>query len=470
MIGRKDATATLLDCLESDRSHFVAVTGRRRVGKTYLVRQVLGEHFSFYATGLAKAVQRRQLEEFADALGRYGFRGRDTPKDWFDAFRRLRALLETSTADKKVVFLDELPWMDTRRSEFLSALEAFWNGWASARNDILLVVCGSATSWLVKNIFRNKGGLHNRVTRRINLQPFTLAECSLFLEARGVILSTYDLLEAYMVFGGIPYYLDLLDSQYSLAQSIGRECFGEGGQLRHEFDELYASLFAHHESHVQVVRALATRRIGLTRTDIEQATGLRNGGTLTAVLSDLEQCGFIVKVRPFGRKNRGALYQLIDFFTLFHITFIEKTDPDPAFWMKYGSTPAHSAWAGNAFELVCRVHLPQLLVALGVGAVITTATGWRSERSDPGAQIDLIIERADNVINLCEMKYAQEPYLISKSLDQAMRNRRAAFIDETGTRKAVHLTMITPFGLKRNMYSDSIQSQVTIESVINRRL
>jgi hypothetical protein len=332
-----------------------------------------------------------------------------------------------------------------------------------------LVVCGSATSWLVGNLFLNTGGLHNRVTRRIHLQPFTLSECREFFQAKGLEMGTSDLLEAYMVFGGVPYYLDLLEPQFSLTGNVGRLCFAATGQLRYEFDALYASLFDHSERHVALVRALAGKRMGLTRADLSRVAGLTNGGTLSKTLADLEQCGFITRIRPFGRKERGSLYQLIDFFTLFHLRFIEGTQPDTDHWLKFRSTPAHSAWAGNSFELVCRTHLPQLLVQLGVGAVITTASGWRSERSDPGAQIDLVIDRADNVINLCEIKYAPEPYLITKALDQAMRRRRSAFIEETGTRKAVHLTMVTPFGLKRNPYSDALQAQVSMEPVISGR-
>jgi hypothetical protein len=393
------------------------------------------------------------------------------PRDWFEAFRSLKALLEASAQPKKVVFLDELPWMDTRRSGFISALESFWNGWASGRSDILLVVCGSATSWLIGNLFGNSGGLRNRVTRRIHLQPFTLAECRALIDSNGVVMSTADLLEAHMVFGGIPYYLDLLDRRFSLAQNISRVRFGAAGQLRREFDGLYASLFRHSERHVQVVRALTAKREGLTREEILAATGLANGGRMSKTLTELEQSGFIVRVRPFGRKKRGSLYQLIDSFTLFHLAFIADSDPDPDFWLKYQSSPAHSAWAGNSFELVCRAHLPQLLAQLGVAAVITTATatGWRSQSSDPGAQVDLVIERADNVINLCETKYAGGPYAITKSLDQALRRRPAAFIAETGTRKAVHLTMVTPFGLTRNQYADAIQSQVTFEPIIEGR-
>ncbi|MDR1189739.1 MAG: hypothetical protein LBK95_20180 [Bifidobacteriaceae bacterium] len=466
MIGRMDEAGTLLGCLESEQPQFVAVTGRRRIGKTYLVREVLGDHFVFQSTGLAKGNQRRQLEEFGESLRRYGAADTPIPGDWFAAFRALRVLLEASRPGKKVVFLDELPWMDTRKSEFVSALESFWNGWASSRPDVLLVVCGSATSWLVGSLFLNTGGLHNRVTRRIHLQSFTLAECREFLEARGVAMGMTDLLEAYMVFGGVPYYLELLDKRYSLARSIGRECFSAGGQLRYEFDALYASLFEHSERHVQIVRALATKRKGVTRAEIVRATGLPDGGRLTKTLTDLEQCGFIGTVQPFERKKRGTLYKLIDFFTAFHLAFIESSDPDPEFWLKYAAGPAHSAWSGNAFELVCRAHLPQLLAELGVGAVITHASGWRSERSSPGAQIDLVIDRADNVINLCEIKYAPGPYLVSKSLDQAMRRRRSVFMDETGTRKAVHLTLVTPFGVRRNQYSDALQSQVSMEPVI----
>jgi hypothetical protein len=463
MIGRQDESQILRGCLESGESQFVAITGRRRVGKTYLVREVLGEQFAFHATGLQKADLEGQLASFTDALRRYGGDSAASPATWFDAFAMLRDLLETKDSSKKVVFLDEMPWMDTPKSGFLTALEWFWNSWAAWTHDIVLVACGSAASWIVTKLYRNTGGLYNRVTRRIWLQPFTLAECAEYCEQSGVKMSTMEMLECYMIFGGVPFYWDLLDKRYSLAQNVGRLCFADGGQLRHEFDSLYSSLFNHSERHVEVVRALGSKGKGLAREELVDIVPMVDGGTLNKTLKELEQSGFIRKYRPFGRRSRGSLIQLVDAFTLFHLRFIENSPTDTDYWLKQLPTGRHSAWTGVAFERVCLQHLPQLKVALGISGILASPSSWQSRSRD--AQIDLVIDRSDKVINLCEMKYASGEFRIDKALDEALRRRRETFRDETKTHKALHITMVTPFGVAHNEYWGGIQSEVTAEAL-----
>ena len=461
LIGRTEEVREFLACLDSPEAEFVAVTGRRRVGKTYLVRNVFAGRITFFVTGLARAGMKDQLENFGTALREQGGDDEGMPSSWMEAFRRLRTFLEGQRVPgKRIVFIDEMPWLDTPKSRFRTALEWFWNGWASAQPDVLLIVCGSATSWIVSKLFRDTGGLHNRVTRRIHLQPFTLAECVAFYAERGIVMSTTEILEAYMILGGIPFYLSRLDKSRSLAQNISRLCFREGGMLRTEFDDLYASLFARPEQHVRIVRALASRRCGLSREDIAAMTGISLGGGITRTLRELEQSGFIRSYQPFGRKARGTLYQLMDPYTLFYLTFIETEPADPDFWSKYAATSAHSAWAGNAFERVCLAHVPQIKAKLGIAGVIVAAHSWRSGTSDPGAQVDLVLDRRDGVVNLCEMKYARGAYAITKAADAAMRAKVSAFRAETRTRKAVHVTYVTTFGLTRNQYSGDIQSEV----------
>ncbi|MDR1187810.1 MAG: ATP-binding protein [Bifidobacteriaceae bacterium] len=465
LIGRVEEVATLRACFESPNSHFVAVYGRRRVGKTHLVKTLFQDDFAFYCTGLAKEGTRRQLANFADSLADSGESRSAPPQDWFEAFRRLRDLPRgRSSADKAVVFLDELPWMDTHKSDLTSALEWFWNAWAST-NDVLLIVCGSATSWLIRKVFADHGGLHNRVTRRVHLEPFTLAECEAFLEAKGVVMARKEIVEAYMVFGGIPFYFDQFDGRFSLAQNIGRLCFSRMGPLRHEYEELYASLFKQPDNHMKVVEALSRRGQGLRRDDIAAQTGLASGGGLSKVLKELEDSGFVRSYQPFGRKRQGALYQLIDSFTLFHFTFIENGSVDPDYWVKYASTGSHSAWSGYAFEKVVHWHERQVLARLGVLGVITRVQAWRSEQVKPGAQIDLVIDRADNVINLCEVKFATDEFAVAKALEQDLRRKRTAFVAETGTKKAIHWTMITTYGLARNAYRSAVQSEVTADDL-----
>ncbi|MDR0417714.1 MAG: ATP-binding protein, partial [Propionibacteriaceae bacterium] len=410
LIGRQREREALEDAFHSGRPEFVAVYGRRRVGKTFLIRSVFERDFTFFFTAAPQARKAEQLAAFAAALAEYG--GGEPPllADWTAAFTVLRRLVEKANRKRKVVFIDELPWLDTRGSGFLPALQSFWNGWASVQDDVMLVVCGSAASWIVKKIFRDRGGLHNRVTRRILLRPFTLAETKEFLEPSGLPVDTLSLLETYMTVGGIPYYLDLLSPKESLTQNIERLCFAPGGALRGEFNDLYPSLFRDPQRHLRVVRALAKKRVGLTREEIQQATRIPEGGGLTAVLEELELSGFIHRYEPYARKIRGSLFRLGDFFTLFHLAFIEGSrDNDPAYWQKTTQSQAYRTWRGYAFEQVCLSHLDQLRRALGIEAVIATAASWRSSSVKPGAQVDLLLDRADRVVTLCEMKFSESP-------------------------------------------------------------
>jgi hypothetical protein len=366
-----------------------------------------------------------------------------------------------------VVFFDELPWLDTKGSRFVPALEHFWNGWAAARDDIMLIVCGSAASWIVKKLFRNRGGLHNRITRRILLQPFTLAECRMYAEQAGFPADEVSLLETYMTFGGIPYYLSLMNRNNSLAQNVSRLCFSPGGELREEYKNLYASLFRNASRHILVVEALGKMKIGLMREEIKKETKIPEGGSLTEVLEELELSGFIRKYSSFSRKKKGVMYQLVDHFTLFHLAFIkDSSDDDPDYWMKKRETQAFRTWRGYAFEQVCLSHVWQIQKAIGVAGVITHVESWRSEKTDPGAQIDLLINRNDNVISLCEMKFSDSEFALTKKQAQEIRRKRNVFIEETGSKKAVHIALITPIGVTRNAYYDVVQSIITTEDLL----
>ena len=467
IIGRRKESEDLLDLFHSERSEFVAVYGRRRVGKTFLVNNLFESEFAFKMTAVLDDDMQGQLKNFASALKEYG--GPNVPDlmDWFTAFENLRTLIEKSKRKRKVVFIDEMPWLDTKGSRFIPALEHFWNGWASARDDIMLIVCGSAASWIAKKIFQNRGGLHNRVTKRILLRPFTLAECRRYAEQKKLPTDEVTLLETYMIFGGIPYYLSLLNKNYSLAQNVSRLFFSPGGELRDEYANLYASLFKNSARHRLVVEAMVKIKAGLSREDIVRATKLPDGGCLTVLLEELEMSGFIRKYTPFAKKKKGALYQLIDHFTLFHFNFIEGSpDSDPDYWMKKRETQAFRVWRGYAFEQVCFSHVEQIQKAIGVSGVITHVESWRSEKTEGGAQIDLLIDRADRVISLCEMKFSDSELIITQKQAQTIRNKRNVFLAETGTKKAVHIALVTPVGLRRNDYYDLAQSIVTVEDLV----
>ena len=467
IIGRKAEQETLFEYHNSDRSEFLAVYGRRRVGKTFLVRETLGADFVFYASGILEGATAVQIENFNKEILDFGGDGLIPAKNWNQAFSNLHALIDASARNgKKVVFLDEVPWMNTPKSGFLAALDHFWNRYASMRKDVFLIICGSASSWIIDNIVNNKGGLHNRLTGEIYLQPFTLRECEAYFLAKDIDIPRYHIAEAYMIFGGIPYYMDFFKSKYSVAQNVDEIFFKESAPLRNEYANVFRSLFRSADNHVRVIEALAERSYGKTRDEIMAATGMTMGGGLSKVLAELIASGFVREYQAFGKKKRDRLYQLIDPFTLFNLRFSAKRNAfSKDFWTRFCMTPAHAAWAGYAFEVLCLLHIQQIRRALGISGVLTEIYAWRSRSHDPGAQIDLVIERGDQVVNLCEMKYASSEYAIDKAYDINLRNKRSAFIAETHTRKAAQTTMITTYGLHKNAYQASVPYEITLDDL-----
>jgi len=482
MIGRERERADLEELIASDKSEFVAVYGRRRVGKTFLIRETCRYQFAFEHTGLkntltgedgtevpVKNAMRRQLVEFAVSLRRYGRTKKAVPKDWFAAFHLLEELLASQPDGRKVVFLDECPWMDTPRSDFLAALDHFWNGWCTMRKDIVLIICGSAASWVLNKIDEDVGGLHNRMSRHIYLRPFTLHECEEFARVKGVVMNRMQLLECYMILGGVPYYWDLLRRSMGMAQNIDALLFAPGAELRREYEHLYASLFRNPEPFVAIIRALSRRKCGLSRDEIVHAAKVPGNGKLTEMLKVLEQCDFIRAYVVPGRVRSGAIFQLIDNFTLFHFRFIEgHENPSAEFWRSFSGTQAACVWRGLAFERVALLHVAQIKRKLGISGVITRQYAWRhraADGDDEGAQIDLVIERNDAVTNLCEVKCTAEPFVISDEYDARLRGRREAFLAETGTRNAVHLTLVSASGIERNPSAFDVQSVVTLDDL-----
>ena len=473
MIGRIVEQQVLDQCLESDRAEFLVVYGRRRVGKTFLIREYFRERFSFYSTGVAGFKNREQLKAFHASLQGQGCQEKRIPKDWFEAFSRLRALLERPevlrhpTSRKRVVFLDELPWMDAARADFKPALDYFWNSWASTQKDLLLIVCGSATSWIIENLLADVGGFYNRITRQLHLSPFTLEECEALLKENRFVFTRRQIVECYMVFGGIPYYLNCLDRSISLAQNIEKLCFQETGQLHYEYDRLFSSLFRNPGKHLAIIEALAGKRGGMTRAELSVLPGIGNGESLTKALLELEQCGFIRKYTNFVTRKQGHYFQLIDPFTLFHLRFLRNQEITS--WLTWYGTPGYYSWCGNAFELVCLHHVPQMKVALGIFGIESSEYAWRSQQRESGTQVDLLIDRRDGIINICEMKFTESPFALDAAYEQHLRHRIDVFRQETGTKKAVHLTMVSASGLVNNAYADVAQ-QVLDENDLFRPL
>ena len=482
IIGRTREKRDLQNVIDSDKSEFVAVFGRRRVGKTFLVRETCRYRFAFEHTGLknftmtadgeqmpVRDAMKRQLREFHRSLQRYGCKKRAVPKDWYAAFHLLEDVLEEQEPGRKVVFLDECPWMDTPRSEFLGALDHFWNGWCTMRKDIVLIICGSAASWILNKIEGDVGGLHNRVTRHVYLRPFSLCECEEFVRAKGLVMTRKQIVEGYMVFGGIPYYWDVLSPDMSLAQNVDHLLFSGRGELANEYENLYASLFRKPAPYVSIIRALGTRRRGLTREEIGRLTGLPLNGDLTEMLKVLEQCDFIRTYATPGKVSRGRLYQLIDNFTLFYFKFVEgRAGRTPDFWTASQSSQSVRSWCGFAYERVALLHVEEIKRALGISGVVTRVYGWNYEaesEDDEGGQIDLVIERDDRVTNLCEVKFRKGLFAIDDDYALKLQTRRERYIEETGTGDAVHLTMITTEGIVRNAHRNDVQSEVILDDL-----
>lgn len=467
MIGREQETKLLKEYLNSDRSEFIAVYGRRRVGKTFFIRQVVGDKACFALTGMENADMKDQLTNFYFTLRRV-FPKATQPKSWIEAFDELETYLEKRPKGKKILVIDELPWLDTVRSKFIAALERFWNGWASARKDIKLIVCGSATSWMIDKIINNRGGLHNRKTHQIYVAPFTLNESQRYFRAYGFSYRQKEVAECHMVMGGVAYYYSLMRPEESVAQNIDRLFFAPNGELQNEFDNLYHSLYKKAGDHIAIVSAMASKAKGLTRKQLLEITKLNNNKKFTKMLEELEKCGFIRTYVPFGETKRDKLFQLTDAFTLFHFHFAKENKyQDEAFWTHSLNSSRYRAWSGYAFEILCLNHITQIKKALGISGIQSRACCWmwKGDGTNKGAQIDLVIDRADQTVNICEMKFSKSTYEITKSDDENFDNKMNVFLRQTKTKKSLMLTLITSFGITKNKYSGHVQNQVVIENL-----
>lgn len=453
VIGRDEEKTILTEALLTDSAELIAVFGRRRIGKTYLIRNHYKDYLKFELTGIHDASLKEQLHNFSRSLQESAgltYRPSD-PASWLEAFEMLSDHLKKIVRKSPVVILiDELPWLCTPRSGFLQAFGHWWNTSASRIPQLKVVICGSAASWMIRQVINDRGGLHNRVTRRIRLLPFTLHETKAFLEYQRVKLDDFQVLQIYMSMGGVPHYLKHVQKGQSAAQIVDKLFFSKQGILKTEFSGLYRSLFANASNHEAVVRALARKPEGLNRAEIIAACGFTTGGWTTALIEELEQSGFITQYIPFGRTQREAIYKLSDEYSLFYLKFVESAKSvGPGSWLRIARTARFHSWAGFAFEAVCQKHVDQIKKALGISGVYTEASAWRHTG---GAQIDMLLDRADHCINLCEMKFSEAPFNISKKYAGELDRKLQVFREQTGTRKSIFLTMVSSYGTIENEY------------------
>ena len=473
IVGREIEMAELRRCMESDRSEFVIVYGRRRVGKTFLVDSFFNATYDFSFVGRNNLSKDKQLRAFARTLKKAaGMDKQPKLKDWTEAFDALEEYLESIEEDrKKVVFIDEMPWIDTPQSEFVEALEGFWNAWGARRQDIVFIASGSASSWMMDKLVENPGGLHARITNNIYVRPFTLKETEEYLVSKGIHWNRYQILQLYMAMGGIPFYLSLLDANKTLVNNINDLFFRKNSDMATEFQELYTAIFNNAGKYLEVVNLLYAHKEGMTYGQIQQASGI-DGVRLTTVLKNLERCDFALSYAQFGNKSKGTIYRLVDFYTLFYLKFIASADTkDEEWWLHNYNSRSVEAWQGTAFELVCLIHLPQIRRKLGISGIATSASSWRyvpakkDLEQERGAQIDLVIDRADHTVNLCEMKFSIGTYVISADYEQKVRQRIQLFKEKTKTRKALVSTFVTTYGIANGQLSSVVDNEVLADDL-----
>lgn len=469
IIGRKAEKKELEQCEKSSKSELVCVYGRRRVGKTFLIEQTYGNFFAFRATGLEKGSTRQQLKSFNQRLIECGDTIKTIPKNWFEAFSRLDKVLSkeggmVSPHNKKVVFLDEFPWFATPKSDFLLAFEEFWNRRGTQSGDLLFVICGSATSWIIKNVLDNSGNLYHRVTSQIFLSPFTLAETELFFKDREFGWSREQIMEFYMVFGGLPFFMDLLNANESFRQNVDRLLFKPAALLKDETNRLLEATLSKSVAYGQVLELLAKRSYGMKKAECQKVSGIPTG-TFSRVVEDLEKCGYIVEYKRNYEKGNPLYIQLIDPFLLFHYHFLSKEKDISCYDDITGNTGFFMNWRGHAFEMLCLHHINQIKKALGIAGVKTKCYQWENAEQKDSVQIDLVIERNDKITNICEMKCTDHQFAVSKEYDQMLLRKRDIFQAKTGTKNALKIILVSAAGVAGVAHTEHIAEVITMDDL-----
>ena len=462
LVGREKEVKELLDLYNTNNSDLVAIYGRRRVGKTYLINQTFDNNFDFKHAGISpneidnsKNILKQQLSQFYNSLKLYGMKEHTIPKDWFEAFYMLSKLLKDKYADRKqVVFIDELPWMDTPKSNFIKAFEGFWNSFANGRN-IMVIICGSANSWIVNELINNHGGLYGRVTKEIKLSPLSLKECELFFNKKNINFSRYDIVQAYMAVGGIPYYLNYFEPRLGIYENIDKIFFSKSAPLRVEYDRLFASVFSNSNLAKKIVELLSTKNIGYTREEIVKKLSIDNNKTTGDTLNALLSSDFVIKFRPLTENRKTLYYKLIDPFCIFYMKFIkDSTSLDIDLFSNESLSQKVVTYRGIAFENVCFNHIEQIKNALKISAIRTSQSTfiYKGDKDTQGAQIDLIIERSDNIINLCEIKFYSNEYTNTKEKHLSLMNKKDALSKFILKKQIIKNVLITTYGIKQNEY------------------
>lgn len=465
VIGRENQLFLLNNALISNKSELVAVYGRRRVGKTFLIRETYKKHFVFELSGIPQGDIKDQLMNFYQELVKKSKKIAKYPKpaNWMEAFSLLEKFIDgLTTKGKKVIFLDEFPWIYTQKSKFIQLFAHFWNNYCSKRSDLVVVICGSSASFMVNKVINDKFGLHNRITLPIRLLPFTLYETELYLKSRKIHWNRYAYVQLYMAIGGIPHYLEKIQRGDSVATAIDRLCFQKDGVLVNEFNQVFTSLFENASIHIKLVETLALSQKGLTRSEIISKSNINSGGTLSHTLRELIESGFVSESQPYN-KVKETLYRLSDEYSIFYQRFIKPNKNSS--WVTLYNSRSYITWCGFAFETLCLKHVRQIIKQLGISGMSVNSVSWRNSL----AQIDLLLDRSDRCINLCEIKFSESEFVISKSYLESLQRKKEVFKNDLKSRKNLFVTFITAFGVKENdYYNNIVDNQITVDCFFMR--
>ena len=470
IIGRREEIRELEKCEKSKKSELVCVYGRRRVGKTYLVEQSFANLFAFRATGVESGNTRTQLKSFYQRLVEAGDTERRVPQDWFEAFSRLERILAAenirrSIHGKRIVFFDEFPWFATPRSDFLEAFGEFWNRCGTAQGDFLFIICGSATSWIIKNILEDTGSLYNRVTSQIFLRPFSLRETELYMESRVFGWSRRQIVECQMIFGGLPYFFDLLNPDESLTWNINALIFKPHALLRHESKKLLEATLKKSPAYNDILKCLSSHYYGMQKNACFASLDISQG-TFSRAVEDLIKCGYVHESVDRYSKGHPLRLQLIDPFLLFHYNFLEKGYSETTRFEDFKSdTGRYNNWRGHAFEILCMYHIDHIKNALGISGVRTNSYAWVSEKNE--AQIDLVLDRDDGIVNICEEKYTDTAFAVSAEYEERLLKKMDIYRAETKTKKALKIVMICTENLAGTANTEHITRVLTLDDLFN---
>ena len=306
------------------------------------------------------------------------------------------------------------------------------------------------------------------ITCQIFLRPFSLKETELFMNDRDFGWSRKQIAEAQMVFGGLPFFFDLLNPDESLTWNINMLCFNQHALLRNESKKLLEATLKKSPVYNRIMERLSHNYYGMPKAQCQEELGIPQG-TFTRAVDDLVKCGYVHESKDNYIKGHPLRLQLVDPFLLFHYNFLSKNAPVQvkSFEVYKADTGKYINWRGHAFEVLCLYHIEQIKKALGISGVNTNEYSWISSKKEGGAQIDLVIERDDGIANLCEEKFTDTAFSISSEYEEDLLNKIELYKQETKTKHATKLVLISVEGIKGSAHTEHITRVLTLDDLFD---